>query len=91
MNPATTGLTEISNEEMFIYPNPVQSTLTIHLPAGQDVAVVELFDVSGKLINTQRGGRSQTIDVSGIHSGLYFIKATDSSGRNYFARCVVEK
>ncbi|MBK9319683.1 MAG: T9SS type A sorting domain-containing protein [Bacteroidetes bacterium] len=91
VNPATAGLTEISNEDMFIYPNPSQSTLTVHLPVGQNLSVVELFDLSGKLINTPNIGSSQAIDVSGIHSGLYFVKATDSSGRNYFARCVVEK
>lgn len=91
VNPATAGLTEISNADMFIYPNPSQSTITVHLPEGQNVAALELFDLSGKLINTQRSGSSPAIDVSGIHSGLYFIKATGSSGRHYFARCVVER
>lgn len=91
VNPVNTGIAEIANEEMFIYPNPSQSTLTVHLPEGQNLSVVELFDLSGKLIDAQSCGIIHSIDVSGVHAGLYLVKATDSSGRNYFARCLIEK
>jgi hypothetical protein len=65
-----------------IYPNPVQSLLTIQtehlLPAGSYYTIT---DLSGRII--ERGGiRSViTVDVSGLPSGAYICTLSGSSGK----------
>ncbi len=72
-----------------IQPNPVQSEAIIYHP---DVILskVELLDISGRAVFTQHGGIDHTtIDVSHIPSGLYFVTATDISGRKQTEKLVV--
>lgn len=78
-NPVTGNL---SNEEVieilnkrdiiFVYPNPVESTLYINADKNQHYGY-EIFDVSGKIVKTGRFIHNRT-DISGIVSGVYFIK-----------------
>jgi hypothetical protein len=62
------------------YPNPAreQATVQYALPERQMVTV-RLYDALGRQVQTvvndrQRGRREQTIDVSGLASGVYFLR-----------------
>ena len=61
-----------------IYPNPVSSILTVYFDyderwVGQPLKVL---DMSGRVVfNMKVQSRIQTIDVSGLQSGVYFIYA----------------
>jgi hypothetical protein len=62
------------------YPNPVreQATVQYALPERQEVTV-RLYDALGRQVQTvvhdrQKGRREQTIDVSGLSSGVYFLR-----------------
>ena len=62
------------------YPNPVgqQATLRYALPERQDVEV-RLYDVLGRQVRTvvrgtREGRQEQTLDVSGLPSGVYFLR-----------------
>ncbi len=65
------------------YPNPTrhQATVRFALPDGAEGAArLELFDLLGRRIHTQNitgSGRQETqLDVSGLSSGLYFLRLT---------------
>ena len=87
------GLSSVTQDQSLnvinIQPNPVQSEAIIYHP---DVILskVELLDISGRIVSIQYGGIGHTtIDVSHIPSGLYFVTATDISGRKQTEKLVV--
>lgn len=57
---------ETNTPSVGIHPNP--TTGIIHFP---DKVTYEIFDATGKMI---RSGRSNTADITGNPSGLYFLR-----------------
>lgn len=77
----TDGLSvdESTQDYLSVYPNPVVDLLTFKNTA--DLKAYELVDINGKvLINGEINSLDLTtgIDVSGLNSGVYFIKVTNS-------------
>jgi len=62
-----------------VYPNPTQSVLNIELNGSQANVTYEVFDILGKLINSEilESGNSSQIDVSTWNNGLYLIKISN--------------
>lgn len=63
------------------YPNPVANELRITMPAEwqSKQAKIEIFNASGnsvKVLNTARVSQTETISVSSLSPGFYFIRAT---------------
>ncbi|HLG35161.1 MAG TPA: T9SS type A sorting domain-containing protein [Bacteroidia bacterium] len=68
-----------------IYPNPAKNKLTISIPKLREqlaIGNIEIYDVSGKIVFTQRqttNNKQQTvIDISAFNSGIYFVRVSDS-------------
>ena len=61
-----------------LYPNPVEETLYIKMPASVSTTSVEIFDINGKLILTQERV-IESVDVSQLQQGLYFVNITADS------------
>ncbi len=80
------GITELGmkNEELKIAPNPTKDKLTVSGYQLSENTKVEVLDLLGRkqLANEQmsRLANEIQIDVSGLVSGIYFIKATDEKG-----------
>ena len=71
---------EISQSEiLFIYPNPSSTQITIELPTTpQKKTLLTIYNINGQQLITQPIAEPQTvIDVSGLPSGVYFVKVTD--------------
>lgn len=67
----TTGISELSNGMISLYPNPVNEALQIKL-TGSENAHLQLFDAAGRLITTQPLTNSlNTIDISSLSTGIY--------------------
>jgi hypothetical protein len=59
-----------------LYPNPVESTLTIDRNSSDEV-VIELYNISGVLVGTTNTEKATTtIDVKTLSPGTYFIRVT---------------
>jgi hypothetical protein len=57
-----------------LYPNPVSDVLSINgMPPG---ATITIMDVSGKIVRIYENA-SETIDVSYLPKGVYFVKANE--------------
>lgn len=69
-----------------IYPNPAKNQLNVTIAAsGSNKVRIEIRDVNGKVvlqsaITISNGNSKVSLDVAGLPSGSYFIKAIDNSG-----------
>lgn len=80
-NPNSVEEIKYSAYNMRIYPNPVTSNLQIELPQDIQRADVFLTDITGKLILQKeiKQGKN-TVDMSSLATGMYFIKIADERG-----------
>jgi len=61
------------------YPNP--SVDKIYISNSHDIIGIEIFDLMGKSILKKKGsGKSNTVDISAISIGNYFLKVTSHIG-----------
>jgi hypothetical protein len=74
----TTGIEENSNN-VSIYPNPVNSVLTV--TAAQTINEVRIIDLTGKIVAQFAGnGISQQINVEDLKTGIYTIQIQTAAG-----------
>ena len=76
----STGVDENAASQISLYPNPVTDVLNINT-GDLRIAVIQLYDAVGKLINSFSGGTS-SIDFSGLSAGVYFVQFTTKDGQN---------
>lgn len=67
-------------ESLKLFPNPANNQLTI-LNAYNNLA--SIYTLEGKLLASQKLNLCNTIDLSGISSGAYFIRLTNSDGFSF--------
>lgn len=86
------GIEGAAAAEVSIYPNPATTVLNIDLPAGIDALNVELLDARGSLIRTEKVLKTgkNTIDVSGLSDGVYFIRL-NNDGRSKAHQFVIQR
>ena len=86
------GINTIDAIAASVYPNPVQTRLTIDADA-KIVSKVVVTDVVGKVIATENITSDKTfINTSDFQNGLYVVSLMDASGRiRYTSRITVEK
>lgn len=70
--------TEQESESVSIYPNPASSTVTVS--SSEKIASVSIVDVTGREVMRRAvSGERVDIDVSGMSSGVYFVRWFDSA------------
>jgi len=67
-------------DSLTIYPNPVKDMLYISLP-NNEIEQYELYDILGKIVSKQKAEDLNTISVSSLKSGIYFIKIIAKNGK----------
>ena len=58
-------------QPLSVYPNPATNHLIVK---GTD-GTVELYDVAGRLVNTQASNQTITIDLHGLPTGIYLLRS----------------
>ena len=84
----TTGSLSTSpfeRSEYTVYPNPAKDNLTIDIPAGKEIADVQLFNMTGQMVLQSR---SQNINVSSLAYGAYVLKGTTTDGTSFIKKIV---
>jgi len=90
---STVGNTKINfeNLDLNIFPNPATDLIAIQVGTlVKKGLIVELIDISGKLISTTKINAGSTIayfDVQAVYEGAYFVKV--SNKRDSFTRKIV--
>ena len=74
MNQAV-AISDISLDEISIYPNPVNDILKIENKRQFEIIDVKVYSISGKLVlSPQLQKESKLIDLSRLNNGTYFIQ-----------------
>ena len=80
------GINELSsNTEVIIFPNPAKEQITISYSS--PIKTIKIFSVDGKLVlqkNNTDNSLSQTINISELRSGIYFVNCVIGGKENYF-------
>ena len=63
-----------SNSAIEIYPNPVAQRIYINSDAPIEDAVLEIYDMDGRLIYRYDHFNAESFDVSALKNGLYLLK-----------------
>jgi hypothetical protein len=80
------GIDEHLLSTIKLYPNPTSDEINMEWGMDYEITTIEVFDVYGKLIRTVATENdnlpSQTarINVSGLSSGMYFVRFTTNNG-----------
>ena len=85
---ATLGITENIVLDFKLYPNPVKDILNIETN-NVNIQNVNIYDVLGKKVWSQSELTSNSINISSLNKGLYFIKLT-SEGQSVTRKIVKE-
>jgi Secretion system C-terminal sorting domain len=78
----TTNVKNVENVESYlnVYPNPSSSTVYIELVDGNADGLIQIFDLTGKLVNNYEinivAGRIE-IGIQNLNNGVYFITLTN--------------
>ena len=85
LNPSTTSVSNISEEAISIYPNPVSDNLIIDFEDHADRHIA-ILSIDGKLQQQKRINLKHTeLDIQSLSPGVYFVKFDDlqSNKTNY--------
>ena len=84
INRGTTGINEITEGEVNVYPNPATTVINIDNAEGAQVSV---FDINGRMItNVESASANQTIDASNFAKGMYIVRI--ANGNNVITKKV---
>jgi hypothetical protein len=70
-----------------VYPNPASNKINIE---STGTAQIQLLDISGKLISNRKIQGNAQIDVSGLNTGIYFVKIINESGVESVSKFIKE-
>lgn len=80
---ATLTVNEFENTDFIFYPNPVQDMLNITLKNNaNNIELIEVYDALGKSMLRKKATtpiNSDSIDITQLASGLYFIEVTTTN------------
>ena len=66
--------------EIIVYPNPFSNSTTVKIINGKEPYILELFDISGRIVKTLKSNLSEfTIDGINASSGVYWLKIKNQS------------
>jgi hypothetical protein len=72
-----------------LYPNPATSSIIVQLNDSK-TCTVNIYDITGKSrLNTTIKGLENTIDISTLHSGVYFV-SIENNGSKKVTRLIVQ-
>ena len=85
-----TGLEELSERQpMVLFPNPTRDIFKVVMRENRILRRLEVMDARGIAIYTRLGKDfDPVVDISSFKSGIYFVSATDRSGRTYVQRLI---
>lgn len=74
----TTSISEVTNEDMRVFPNPATSQFTI---LASEKGQIEVFSLSGQLVHSGSLDQETTISCLDWQPGAYFVRLTTLRGK----------
>ncbi len=69
----TNGIVEMAMNEFSVYPNPITDQLNIQYTGKSAVHLIEIYTVNGEKVLSIASDMTQSIDVSTLKRGSYFV------------------
>ncbi len=77
------GIQELNNETLLIYPMPVSDILTIEY-SGTSSAIATIYSMNGQILKEQKlVSDKNTMDMSSFANGTYILKVISNNGKVY--------
>jgi Metallo-peptidase family M12B Reprolysin-like/Secretion system C-terminal sorting domain/Bacterial pre-peptidase C-terminal domain/Fibronectin type III domain len=74
-----------------MYPNPAKNTLNINITGSDEVKIINVYDVNGKMVMSQQASPvTTTLNIRPLSGGIYFLKVTGISGRELYQQKFVK-
>ncbi len=73
----STGIDEVNPNTLRVYPNPATNEIKLDLSSFKGDVNISIIDITGKALVNYNKFKNNTIDISDLKSGIYFIKASD--------------
>lgn len=88
--PLSTSVAEISSDpQIKVWPNPVTDFVQVQLPEGD--FTLKLYQLDGKLLQTQKGQNLINLNLRDLHSGIYLLQTHSNSSSRIHTRKIVKK
>lgn len=85
-----TGVEELHQAQIKVYPNPAKDVLNIDLPNSTDTYTLTLYSLLGKTVLHAQLDNSGPIDVSAIPSGMYLFNINNGEGAHKIGKLLIE-
>lgn len=79
-----------NNNTLKVYPNPANTSITVELE-NNNASQIELRDVTGKLLLSQKADLKNQIDLSDFENGIYFINLVEGKSTTHSSKIVLIK
>ncbi len=84
-----TGINPAEAMNFQLYPNPASGKITVFMPTSEGTAgTIEIFNIKGEIVLSQKLSGKQTIDVSNLSPGIYMVRGYADSF-NSFRKLVI--
>ena len=84
------GIEEDSDDQdIMVYPNPVEGLLRLDFSPDVKPASVELFDLQGRLVHRQDNS-FESVNMSQLPAGIYTLRVTLNDGKSFSDKVVKE-
>lgn len=70
-NTEVSGVNQIADAKLSVYPNPVVDVLNVEIEGDADV---QILSADGRVMLTQKVSEKGSVDVSGLAAGIYWAK-----------------
>ena len=89
---ALLNVDELENGDFVFYPNPTSDFVTVTLKNGSDtISSISVYDVLGKqIMNVKASSISETIDLSAVNAGIYFVEVITESNSKVVKKLIVK-
>jgi Secretion system C-terminal sorting domain len=82
-----TGINEVNNEQISIYPNPASDIIRI-LNAGIGVKEMTIFNAHGEVVLKNNQSNSREIEIGSLSNGVYHLELLLQDGSRQVERFV---
>ncbi len=90
-NCSVLGTTDFENNKLQLYPNPATNELNVQLDNVTTDYKIAIYNTLGSLLyekNNQISKNDNSVNISQLNSGIYFVQITDSENRIYQKRLI---
>ncbi len=87
------GVNQYNSNDFVCYPNPTSGEVTVSLANNQDaLSSIVVYDLLGKTIRSVKSNNTvtETIDLSDLNSGMYFIEVTTDTNLKMIKKLMVK-